>query len=97
MEYLWGTDPDDVISVPASDPDTDKDGLPDDWEQTYFGDAGLYGVAAISGLTDVDAITLSVANLADAGRVETGAAWRAILLATPRVMVTVASGPPGSS
>ena len=48
----------------------------------HLGDAGLYAVSAISGLTDVDAITLSVANLADAGRVETGTAWRAILLAT---------------
>jgi uncharacterized membrane protein (DUF4010 family) len=47
----------------------------------HFGDAGLYAVAAVSGLTDVDAITLSVANLFDAGRVEGATAWRAVLLA----------------
>jgi len=50
--------------------------------QEHLGEIGLYAVAAVSGLTDIDAITLSVANLADAGRVETGTAWRAILLAT---------------
>lgn len=47
-----------------------------------LGDTGLYAVAALSGLTDIDAITLSVANLAEAGRLDTGTAWRAILLAT---------------
>jgi uncharacterized membrane protein (DUF4010 family) len=47
----------------------------------HFGDTGLYAVATVSGLTDVDAITLSVANLSEAGRVELGTAWRAILLA----------------
>lgn len=49
--------------------------------QEHFGDAGLYAVATVSGLTDVDAITLSVATLANEGRVESGTAWRAILLA----------------
>ncbi len=34
--------------------------------QERFGDAGLYAVAAISGITDVDAITLSVSRLARA-------------------------------
>jgi uncharacterized membrane protein (DUF4010 family) len=47
----------------------------------HFGEAGLYLVSTISGLTDVDAITLSVANLADAGRVDVATAWRAILIA----------------
>jgi uncharacterized membrane protein (DUF4010 family) len=47
----------------------------------YLGEAGLYAVAAVSGLTDIDAITLSLANLADVGRIEIGTAWRAILLA----------------
>jgi len=42
----------------------------------------LYSVAALSGLTDVDAITLSVAHLAGDGRVDASTAWRAILLAT---------------
>jgi uncharacterized membrane protein (DUF4010 family) len=53
----------------------------------HFGDAGLYTVATFSGLTDVDAITLSVATLADAGRVEVGTAWRAILLAVSANLV----------
>lgn len=48
----------------------------------HFGDTGLYGVAALSGLADLDAITLSVANLADAGRVGAETAWRAVLLAS---------------
>jgi len=47
----------------------------------HLGNTGLYAVAAVSGLTDVDAITLSIANLAEAGRVETQTAWRAVLLA----------------
>lgn len=47
----------------------------------YLGESGLYAVATVSGLTDIDAITLSLANLADAGRVEIDTAWRAILLA----------------
>jgi len=49
--------------------------------KTHLGETGLYAVAAVSGLTDIDAITLSLANLADAGRVEMATAWRAILLA----------------
>jgi uncharacterized membrane protein (DUF4010 family) len=47
----------------------------------HLGEAGLYAVAGVSGLTDIDAITLSLANLADAGRVDLDTAWRAILLA----------------
>lgn len=46
-----------------------------------FGTAGLYTVAAISGLTDVDAITLSTSRLVDSGRLEPGTGWRAILIA----------------
>lgn len=44
-----------------------------------FGDSGLYIVAAISGLTDMDAITLSTARLANQGQIETATAWRLIL------------------
>ena len=47
-----------------------------------YGDAGLYGVALLSGLTDVDAITLSTANLVEAGRLGAGPGWRAIVLAS---------------
>jgi uncharacterized membrane protein (DUF4010 family) len=47
----------------------------------HFGSAGLYAVAALSGLTDMDAITLSSAQLAQAGEIGTSNAWRAILIA----------------
>lgn len=46
-----------------------------------FGTAGLYTVAAISGLTDVDAITLSTSKLVHGGGLEPGTGWRAILIA----------------
>jgi uncharacterized membrane protein (DUF4010 family) len=51
------------------------------WARDRFGTAGLYTVAAISGLTDVDAITLSTARLVEQGGVAAGEGWRAILLA----------------
>jgi uncharacterized membrane protein (DUF4010 family) len=47
-----------------------------------FGTAGLYIVAAISGLTDVDAITLSTSRLVQGGRLDPDTGWRAILLAS---------------
>ncbi len=47
----------------------------------YFGDRGLYAVAAVSGLTDMDAITLSTSRMAAQGAVDTGTAWRAIVIA----------------
>ena len=49
--------------------------------QVYLGDAGLYLAAALAGLTDVDAITLAMANLAqtDASNLQTAA--RAIVIA----------------
>lgn len=48
----------------------------------HFGNQALYGVATISGLTDVDAITLSTAKLFGDGRVDSSTAWRVILIAT---------------
>lgn len=48
----------------------------------HFGSAGLYTVAAVSGLTDMDAITLSTSQLVAAGHIESGTGWRAILLAS---------------
>lgn len=45
-------------------------------------DAAIYGVAVVSGLTDVDALTLSTAELYSQGRLAGDAAWRAILIAT---------------
>lgn len=46
-----------------------------------LGDAGLFTVAALSGLTDMDAITLSTAQLVNSGDLPAGTAWRAILVA----------------
>jgi uncharacterized membrane protein (DUF4010 family) len=48
----------------------------------YFGDRAIYAAAVISGLTDVDALTLSVAELFNQDRVSGDMAWRSILLAT---------------
>jgi len=46
------------------------------------GSSALYGVAALSGLTDVDALTLSTARMVANGRLEADTAWRLIVLAT---------------
>ncbi len=45
-----------------------------------FGERALYLVAGLSGLTDMDAITLSTAKLANAGRLAADTAWRLILV-----------------
>ncbi|MCH7228046.1 MgtC/SapB family protein [Haloferula sp. A504] len=50
------------------------------YAKEHLGDAGLYAVAAISGLTDMDAITLSTAELVGKGHIGTGQGWRVILL-----------------
>ena len=47
-----------------------------------FGQQGLYTVAVLSGLTDMDAITLSTAQLARQGRLDPGIAWRLVLIAS---------------
>lgn len=47
----------------------------------YFGETGLYVVAVISGLTDVDAITLSTARLIENRTIEPDPGWRVILVA----------------
>jgi len=49
--------------------------------QVYFGDTGLYVAGALAGLTDVDAIALSMANLARQDPVSSGAAARTIVIA----------------
>jgi uncharacterized membrane protein (DUF4010 family) len=46
----------------------------------HLGESGLYAAAALSGLTDMDAITLSTARLVSTGNLETGTAWRMILV-----------------
>jgi uncharacterized membrane protein (DUF4010 family) len=47
----------------------------------HFGRQGLYAAAAVSGLTDMDAITLSVAHLVSSGGIEAGTGWRVLLCA----------------
>ena len=47
-----------------------------------FGEAMLYPVALISGLTDVDAITLSIGRLFTEGRIDEDIAWRVIFVAS---------------
>lgn len=49
--------------------------------QLYFGDTGLYVAGALAGLTDVDAIALSMANLAGQDPANSGAAARTIVIA----------------
>lgn len=46
----------------------------------HWGDAGLFLVAALSGLTDVDAITLSSSRLLARDAIDVGLAWRLILI-----------------
>lgn len=49
--------------------------------KSEFGGAGLYPVAVISGMTDMDAITLSTAQMAAQGKLDPHTSWRLILLA----------------
>jgi uncharacterized membrane protein (DUF4010 family) len=49
--------------------------------QDFFGDRGVYVVAFLSGLTDVDAITLSNARLAGTGTLAATQAVNSILIA----------------
>jgi uncharacterized membrane protein (DUF4010 family) len=50
--------------------------------QVYLGDGGLYAAGAIAGLTDVDAISLSMANLAASAPESTGVAATTIVIAS---------------
>jgi uncharacterized membrane protein (DUF4010 family) len=47
----------------------------------YLGNRGLFAVAVLSGLTDMDAITLSSAQMVVGGKVAEDTAWRLILVA----------------
>lgn len=49
--------------------------------QDWFGNSGLYVVAVISGLTDMDAVTLSSTRMLAQGQLAADIAWRVILLA----------------
>ena len=46
----------------------------------HLGEGALYAVAAVSGLTDADAITLSTARLVETGRLGASIGWRLILI-----------------
>lgn len=48
----------------------------------HFGQRGLYVVAALSGLTDMDAITISTAQLVETGELAADIGWRLILVGT---------------
>jgi uncharacterized membrane protein (DUF4010 family) len=47
-----------------------------------YGSRGLYFVAGLSGLTDVDAITLSTSQMVNLNRINADQAWRLIVIAT---------------
>ena len=47
----------------------------------HLGSVGLFGVAVLSGLTDMDAITLSTAGLMNADSLDNTTGWRVILIA----------------
>ncbi len=51
------------------------------WANKEFGSTGTYAAAAISGLTDLDAITLTVSRMANEGSASAGTALRSILIA----------------
>lgn len=48
----------------------------------HFGETMLYPVAVVSGLTDVDAITLSIGRLYTEARIDEDTAWRVIFVAS---------------
>ncbi|MBI5394853.1 MAG: MgtC/SapB family protein [Verrucomicrobia bacterium] len=50
--------------------------------KAHFDNRGLYVVAALSGLTDVDAITLSTAQMINDGRLDASVGWRLVLVAS---------------
>lgn len=50
--------------------------------RAHFGQGGLYMVAILSGLTDMDAITLSVSQMVGSGTLANDVGWRVILAAS---------------
>jgi uncharacterized membrane protein (DUF4010 family) len=60
------------------------------WANEAFGEAGVYVASALSGVTDVDAITLSVSELASSNQLEPQVAGFAVVLAA--LVNTVAKG-----
>jgi uncharacterized membrane protein (DUF4010 family) len=60
------------------------------WANEVFGEAGVYVASALSGVTDVDAITLSVSELASSSQMESQVAGFAVVLAA--LINTIAKG-----
>lgn len=52
------------------------------WARDQLGEGGLYAVAVLSGLTDMDAITLSTARMVEDGHLAPGLGWRLVLVAS---------------
>jgi uncharacterized membrane protein (DUF4010 family) len=52
------------------------------WARDQLGTGGLYAVAVLSGLTDMDAITLSTATMVEAGQIAASRGWRLVLVAS---------------
>ena len=50
--------------------------------RTHLGENALYGVAIISGLTDMDAITLSIAHMVHQQRIDASSGWQLIMVAS---------------
>ena len=50
--------------------------------EATLGSRGLYATAVLSGLTDIDAITLSTSRLVSEGRVAESVGWRLIVVAS---------------
>jgi uncharacterized membrane protein (DUF4010 family) len=51
------------------------------WTRELAGERGLFVAAAIAGMTDVDAITLSMSRVAAAGQITVSQLWRVIVVA----------------
>ncbi len=52
-----------------------------EWSKENFGTQGLYVVAILSGLTDMDAITLSVSDMVARDHLNASNGWRLVLTA----------------
>jgi uncharacterized membrane protein (DUF4010 family) len=52
------------------------------WAKARLGSAGMYAVAGVSGLVDLEAITLSSAQLVRGNKLDADLAWRLVLLAS---------------
>lgn len=50
------------------------------WARDTLGPGAIYGVAAASGATDMDAIAVSTAKLAGAGMLDPAVGWRAVVI-----------------